>query len=83
MAGETSDGPQTTAERVREFVTKDMGTVLAVFEQRVAAEETMKDRLTSILGNADLARMVYEYVVLGHLSHHGSLREKLGATNNA
>lgn len=67
----------TTAERVREFVTKDMPEVLRIFEQRVASEAEMMDRLTRIFSDdAELARRVYSYVRLGHFSHHNSLKER-------
>lgn len=69
---------ETTADRLRAF-TKDLDRMAQEFDKRVATEEAMLNRLTFILGDdAGLAKTVYSYVVLGHLSHHGYLRSKLG-----
>lgn len=68
---------QTTRARLQEFV-KDLGNIADEFDKRVATEEAMLNRLTFILGDdAGLAKTVYSYVVLGHLSHHGYLRSRL------
>ena len=73
----------TTVERLREFVTKDMDEVLYIFEQRIASEAEMMNRLTWVFGDdAGLARTVYNYVVLGHLSHHNYLRKRVGEKND-
>lgn len=65
------------AGRLREL-TKDLEHVAQEFDKRIATEEAMLNRLTFILGDdADLAKIVYSYVVLGHLSHHGYLRRRL------
>jgi hypothetical protein len=72
-----SDVSKTTADRMREF-TKDLERMAQEFDKRVATEETMINRLTFILGDdVALAKTVYSYVALGHLSHHGYLRSRL------
>lgn len=68
---------KTTADRLREF-TKDLNRMVQEFDKRVATEEAMLNRLTFILSDdAALAKTVYSYVALGHLSHHGYLRSRL------
>lgn len=67
----------TTRARLQEFV-KDLNNIADEFDKRVATEDAMLSRLTFILGDdAGLAKTVYDYVVLGHLSHHSYLRSRL------
>lgn len=67
----------TTAEKLRAF-TKELDHIARAFDERISTKEAMINRLTYILGDdLHLAKTVYDYVVLGHLSYHGQLRSRL------
>jgi hypothetical protein len=64
-----------TAVRLRGLAA-DFERLIQVYEERVAEKEIVLDRLEFVFGDRDLARTIYNFTMLGHLSYANQLRTR-------
>ena len=67
-----------TAVRLRGLAA-DFERLIRVYEEKVSARETVIARLEYAFNDRELAKTVYDFAVLGHLSHASQLRARFTA----